>query len=236
LIVLKKKKKKFKGIKIYMILNNFSSSGPLNGKGGNIPSKGNYKYSKEEEDDDDENDDGDNQDLPLNKNSASNPIDESGDPGELRECPEGCGRSFNLKALKSHVKVCKKVFQSKRKVFDSAQARALEEEAASYQKPKNSRNNKGGYSMNVGVNDKAAKKSKWKQQSEAFRAVIKGARGGEISKEDQNAIDEARDSGLVLCNFCGRKFSDQAAKKHIPFCESKSKTQSLRSKIGLKKR
>ena len=216
---------------------------PSNGKMGNAPSKGKYNYQEENEDDEegeDNNDDYYNKksNQTANKNNASSfPIDETGDPGELRECPEGCGRSFNLNALKSHVKVCKKVFQTKRKAFDSAQARAIEDEAVGYQKPKsNNRNNKGGYSMNVGVNDKASKKNKWKQQSEAFRAIIKGARGGEISKEDQNAIDEARDSGLVLCNFCGRKFSDQAAKKHIPFCESKSKTQSMRSKIGLKKR
>ena len=28
---------------------------------------------------------------------------------------------------------------------------------------------------------------------------------------------------LVGCKFCGRKFSEEAAKRHIPFCERKSK-------------
>lgn len=32
---------------------------------------------------------------------------------------------------------------------------------------------------------------------------------------------------LVQCNFCSRKFSDQAAKRHIPFCESKSKQSNI---------
>lgn len=29
--------------------------------------------------------------------------------------------------------------------------------------------------------------------------------------------------GLVPCNYCGRKFNEKAAAKHIPFCETKSK-------------
>lgn len=34
---------------------------------------------------------------------------------ELRDCPEGCGRRFNEKAFDNHVKICQKVFQTKRK-------------------------------------------------------------------------------------------------------------------------
>lgn len=28
---------------------------------------------------------------------------------------------------------------------------------------------------------------------------------------------------LVGCKFCGRNFSDEAAQRHIPFCEKKAK-------------
>jgi hypothetical protein len=38
---------------------------------------------------------------------------------KLYECNEGCGRKFNLKALEKHEPNCKKVFQEKRKAFDS---------------------------------------------------------------------------------------------------------------------
>jgi hypothetical protein len=41
----------------------------------------------------------------------------------LNECG-GCGRSFNPKAFLIHQKICKKVFQTKRKAFDVAAARA----------------------------------------------------------------------------------------------------------------
>lgn len=38
---------------------------------------------------------------------------------EMVECPEGCGRKFKESALEKHVRVCKKVFQQKRKAFDT---------------------------------------------------------------------------------------------------------------------
>jgi hypothetical protein len=40
----------------------------------------------------------------------------------LLECVD-CGRKFNEKALERHVKICKKVFIDKRKVFDSKKMR-----------------------------------------------------------------------------------------------------------------
>lgn len=39
-----------------------------------------------------------------------------GGQGELVVCT-GCSRSFNPKAMKVHKKICKKVFQTKRKTF-----------------------------------------------------------------------------------------------------------------------
>lgn len=35
-------------------------------------------------------------------------------------CSKGCGRQFNPNVLMKHEKVCEKVFQSKRKAFNSA--------------------------------------------------------------------------------------------------------------------
>jgi len=31
----------------------------------------------------------------------------------------------------------------------------------------------------------------------------------------------------VMCRFCGRKFAEKAAERHIPFCETKSKQTNL---------
>ena len=47
---------------------------------------------------------------------------ESGPMGEQKECPD-CGRRFNPLPYARHVKICAKVFVSKRKVFDSKMMR-----------------------------------------------------------------------------------------------------------------
>jgi hypothetical protein len=36
------------------------------------------------------------------------------------------------------------------------------------------------------------------------------------------AMEEAADD-RVMCKFCGRKFNDNAAARHIAFCETKTK-------------
>ncbi|MCB0370647.1 MAG: C2HC-type zinc finger protein [Bdellovibrionales bacterium] len=44
------------------------------------------------------------------------------------ECSKGCGRQFNINVIAKHEKVCEKVFQSKRKAFNSAAHRQLDVE------------------------------------------------------------------------------------------------------------
>ena len=44
---------------------------------------------------------------------------------DLEICPEGCGRSFVGHALERHIKVCKAVFQAKRKEFNSKNHRIV---------------------------------------------------------------------------------------------------------------
>ncbi|KAL0030611.1 hypothetical protein WJX79_009490 [Trebouxia sp. C0005] len=45
--------------------------------------------------------------------------------GDLTQC-EGCGRSFNPKAFEVHSRICAKVFQTKRKAFNVAEARVAD--------------------------------------------------------------------------------------------------------------
>ena len=45
----------------------------------------------------------------------------------------------------------------------------------------------------------------------------------------QAAMEEAADD-RVLCKYCGRKFNDNAAARHIAFCETKSKKDAI--KVG----
>ena len=78
--------------------------------------------------------------------------------------------------------------------------------------------NKGKYDK---VEKASAKSAKWKEQSNAFREAMKAAREGK-------AAPPTADSSLIPCSFCGRKFNDKAAAKHIPFCESKFKENQMK--------
>lgn len=44
----------------------------------------------------------------------------------------------------------------------------------------------------------------------------------------QQALEEATDD-RILCKFCGRKFNDNAAERHIAFCETKSRKDQMKT-------
>ena len=52
--------------------------------------------------------------------------DDDGEEIEMVQCSRGCGRQFSTQAIDKHEKVCAKVFQSKRKAFNSAAHRQPE--------------------------------------------------------------------------------------------------------------
>ncbi len=65
----------------------------------------------------------DTEDYEYGGGMNSNPnANASMDLGEQHECPD-CGRKFNSGPFERHIKICKKVFQQKRKVFDSTKMR-----------------------------------------------------------------------------------------------------------------
>jgi len=74
----------------------------------------------------------------------------------------------------------------------------------------------------------AAKGANWKQESEAFRANLRAARGGTLTKEEQDNLTQANEAGLVQCPNCGRKFNQNAADRHIPYCASKQKLDNIK--------
>ena len=75
---------------------------------------------------------------------------------DLIECPEGCGRKFRIDALEKHKNACKKVFQTKRKEFDTKKHRTLTQEQILLEK-KQTRKDK--------INKKANTKGKGKGNS-----------------------------------------------------------------------
>lgn len=152
------------------------------------------------------------------------------------ECPEGCGRKFVEAALEKHVNICKKVFQTKRKAFDSKSMRVVDEQQEQAMKKGEIRETRQeAVSKKTQSNFPANKKAKWKQQSEAFRANMKAARGEQVSVAEQQVLQAAADEGLIRCDCCGRKFNEKAAQRHIPFCQQKSKMDSIKQAPGAKK-
>lgn len=83
----------------------------------------------------------------------------------LYECQQ-CGRSFKRDALEKHQKVCKKVFQLKRKEFETDQKRLVSKDQRILAA-------KGKRKMQLDKNLKKKKGKNWKKQSEGLRSLIR---------------------------------------------------------------
>mmetsp|Transcript_59796 Transcript_59796/g.142352 ORF Transcript_59796/g.142352 Transcript_59796/m.142352 type:complete len:1034 (+) Transcript_59796:90-3191(+) len=166
--------------------------------------------------------------------------DEYGDPGRLVEC-SGCGRRFNEEAMARHAKVCKKVFQQKRKQFNSAANRLGDLEnagalIANAQKINEDKERTAAQQTADAVQpSKGSKPAKedpknmpqWKKDSLAFRAAIlraKAASGDTQAQVEAQVMEQkleaagGADSNLTKCPHCGRTFNKEAAERHIPIC------------------
>ena len=168
-------------------------------------------------------------------------------PEQQQQC-RGCGRTFNLKAYARHAKICKKVFQDKRKEFNSQLARAEGSEVvgggsatAIYRGSRGRgavRNGRAGGVASSGRSNSSttgksapssfAKSVNWKSKSEHFRAAMRAARN-----PGAPAAPAGPDPSLTPCPHCGRRFNEKAAERHIPKCQSiKAQPKMLRRGQG----
>ena len=144
-------------------------------------------------------------------------------------CPD-CGRNFAQAALEKHIKICKKVFQDKRKAFDSKATRITDPEQARLMR-KGEMNEKRQARLNN--NNKATnsnKEPKWKKQSEEFRNIIHGKASN---------VPSVLTDDYTLCQYCNRKYNEQAYNKHLEGCkrrfheaQMKNKAKALQSNVG----
>lgn len=167
-------------------------------------------------------------------------------------CPS-CGRHFNPTPFEKHVKICKKVFVQKRKVFDSSSMRSrgipdLQEIMMSQSGAKGKKGKKSP-AANLTHNQNPPDSKVWKQQSEAFREAIRAARefkeyeqkkqeamafGGPLPPPPAAARPSAVDPTLIPCPHCERRFNQKAAERHIPQCQSiRAKPAALKKGSGL---
>jgi hypothetical protein len=152
--------------------------------------------------------------------------DDEPEDNDGEEC-ETCGRKFNVPSYAKHIKICKKVFASKRKAFNTRGKRVIDSEHAMLiknveleekKKAKMLQNKKGK------EDDLPKKDPKWKKQSEQFRNVLKNARieeaGGQVSTKQ--VVNPDYDD-YKHCGICNRKYNEDAYKKHLAMCERRQK-------------
>eukprot|EP00826_Nyctotherus_ovalis_P023185 TRINITY_DN1783_c0_g1_i12.p1 TRINITY_DN1783_c0_g1~~TRINITY_DN1783_c0_g1_i12.p1 ORF type:complete len:367 (+),score=93.89 TRINITY_DN1783_c0_g1_i12:205-1305(+) len=138
----------------------------------------------------------------------------TGDATPIAKC-QHCSRSFNLKSLQKHEKVCQdRPNKKKRKVFDSKKARIVDEEQKKLE-------------ANTAETKPAKKIPKWKLQSAQFRNAIKPTKKGEEPVQVPAELDER--ALYVQCDTCGRSFNEEAAKRHIPFCANKARLDAIKT-------
>ncbi|CDW78396.1 UNKNOWN [Stylonychia lemnae] len=87
-------------------------------------------------------------------------------------------------------------------------------------------------------NVQSKKSGKWKYQSETFRRNLKAARGVDVNNEFDKSTnfrgvhnqysEEADDR--ILCQYCSRKFNQNAADRHIPVCQQKYKQDLIKNR------
>jgi hypothetical protein len=128
----------------------------------------------------------------------------------LRPCG-CCGRKFAEARLPKHEVACKKsqAAKAKRKVFDQSKARLAGTDAAQFAGKTNPKADAAK------IAKAAEKKKNWKAKSEAFRAAMRAARDPTAAP-----VAAVENPDFVKCPHCARSFSEGAAERHIPKCNS----------------
>ena len=209
-----------------------------------------YKRNDYEDDDEQHNYDEENEEMPIKtttsrkgyaSTSAPAPApppeeEEEGEQGERTPC-DLCGRKFSERALEVHSRICKKVFQQKRKAFD-IKSQIVPDEAREVIAKKGS--SKRGAKAEAEMPKPPA--TKWEQKSNQLREAMKAAR--QYKEDIANNVDpslrapppppSAPDPSLIPCPNCGRSFGEQAAERHIPKCASiRAKPTMLKKGAGI---
>ncbi|XP_046879690.1 zinc finger C2HC domain-containing protein 1A isoform X1 [Hypomesus transpacificus] len=143
-----------------------------------------------------------------------------------------CDRRFFPKVLKKHTPICQKAAAKRRKVFDSSRQRA-EGTDISTLKPIKSKSQ----SSSTARADKAEppkKPSNWRRKHEDFIATIRAAKGlTQVLKEGgplPPPPPPSYDPDYIQCPHCARRFSENAADRHIKFCKEQAARIANKSK------
>ncbi|XP_059798077.1 LOW QUALITY PROTEIN: zinc finger C2HC domain-containing protein 1B [Balaenoptera ricei] len=131
---------------------------------------------------------------------------------ELFPC-EVCGRCFAADVLERHGPICRKLFNKKRKAFNSLKQRLQGTDIPTVWKASQSK-------------PQPMRKSNWRQQHEDFINAIRSAKQGTLAIKEGRPLPPPPTPSINLdyiqCPYCMRRFNETAANRHINFCKDQS--------------
>ncbi|KAM8789009.1 zinc finger C2HC domain-containing protein 1B [Rhynchonycteris naso] len=131
---------------------------------------------------------------------------------ELFPC-EVCGRRFAADVLERHGPICKKLFNKKRKPFNSLKQRL---QGTDIPTPRTARQSK----------PQPVKKMNWRQQHEDFLNAIRSAKQCTLAIKEGRPLPPPPPPSInpdyIQCPYCLRRFNENAAGRHINFCKDQS--------------
>ncbi|KAL9900904.1 uncharacterized protein ACN427_007884 isoform 1-T8 [Glossina fuscipes fuscipes] len=159
--------------------------------------------------------------------SMADPVEEKPSAYERMGTCRYCQRHFKEDRLDKHEDVCKKMINSKRKIFNATVHRVKGTEAEVYLKKaeKAPRYGSAAAAHNMKMEPNAAvKKSNWRKKHEEFISAIREAKkvqaylakGGKLS--DLPPPPPSENPDYIQCPHCSRRFNEAAAERHIPKC------------------
>ncbi|XP_055038377.2 zinc finger C2HC domain-containing protein 1A isoform X1 [Misgurnus anguillicaudatus] len=161
-------------------------------------------------------------------------IDESPPISEDLVACKICGRNFFARVLKKHVPICQKAAAKRRKVFDSSRQRA-EGTDISTLKPIKPKLHSSTSSSKSDKPEPPKKQSNWRRKHEEFIATIRAAKGLNQVMKDGGPLPPppppSYDPDYIQCPYCQRRFSENAADRHIKFCKEQASRISNKGKV-----
>ena len=128
--------------------------------------------------------------------------------GPSIEC-SGCGRTFNSIAFATHTRICQKVFGGKRKVYDSAKARAKGTDLAAYYQQNIKNAGKSGGSV-------TNRSSVGRETGGMGRDGDNGYSGNTSGNSDLQAAYDLRDSNRARASFVNNSNSSPSQAQAMP--------------------
>nr|XP_015205902.1 PREDICTED: zinc finger C2HC domain-containing protein 1C [Lepisosteus oculatus] len=117
-----------------------------------------------------------------------------------------CNRTFAAERLEKHRRVCEKMQNSRRKVFDSSKHRAKGTDLEQY------------INLKKKSTTPEPKRSTWRQKHEAFVRNVRQA--SEVQEDLPPPPPTGDNPDYVPCPHCGRRFAPRPAERHIPLCQN----------------